>query len=663
MDRLEHAVRVTVGVLLVIASLAVMLAWRANRFDIVQVLPGAAPMQFNTGLCFFVLGIGLLTQPFQLRWVQFVCAGLVSLIGFITFIEYACGCDLGIDQMFIKTVETLPSVRYPGRMASNTALCFVLSAFCMALFSPTPSQKRVSLISIVAGVIGAVSSIGVFGYWGDLPQTYEWKEFGAMAIHTGILFVFISLYFFLYALTQSIRKLNEIPAWLSVSVAITGLTMSVILWQAVESNERRWIEHSLGKSSLIPLLTFAISAFFSLLLALATYLLRKYQLERNVVKRQTAVLTVLNETLEQEVVERTHQVIAHAAEKEKSEQQLRLITDTLPALVSFIDVKQKYRFVNDAYTKWFNKAGEEILGKPIQDVLGQKAYQAIEPHVRRALNGCKVSFESSIPYADGGTRYVKADYVPDIGSGGEVRGFVALISDISREKKMNEILEKRVEERTRALTASVREKETLLREIHHRVKNNLNIVSSLLDLQAQSLQDPALVGAFREARNRILSMALIHEKLYQSKKVAKIDFAQYVRDLIPSLYHVYGVNEQSLRTTVDVENVHLPLDVAIPCSLIVNELVSNSLKHAFPKMDGGKIHVKMQSSEAEPNQFALIVEDNGVGLPPTFNLDSTRSLGLKLVKMLARQLGGNIAIESNHGARFEIQFGGMPHAA
>jgi two-component sensor histidine kinase/CBS domain-containing protein len=214
-------------------------------------------------------------------------------------------------------------------------------------------------------------------------------------------------------------------------------------------------------------------------------------------------------------------------------------------------------------------------------------------------------------------------------------------------------------ERKRAqeqLKASLKEKEVLLKEIHHRVKNNLQIISSLLKLQSSYVKDEQGLTMFKDSQNRIRSMALIHEKLYQSQDLSRIDFAEYIRDLTSTLLRSYKANAQEITLKTQVNNIWLNVDTAIPCGLIINELISNCLKHAFPSLGNkdNKICIKIDSSP--DNQFTLVVSDNGIGLPPELDFQNTESLGLELVCSLAEQLEGNIELDRNHGTSFKITF-------
>jgi len=206
------------------------------------------------------------------------------------------------------------------------------------------------------------------------------------------------------------------------------------------------------------------------------------------------------------------------------------------------------------------------------------------------------------------------------------------------------------------LRASLSEKETLLREIHHRVKNNLQVVSSLLQLQANTLRDPKLAMVFKESQNRVQTMALIHEKIFQSTSLASIDTRQYVKSLLSFLFSSYGAKTERIATVVDVQDIPLDINTAIPFGLILNELVTNSLKYAFPDGRNGAIQVCLKAADNREN-CELYVADNGVGLPAGFDAGRAASLGLKLVSALVEQIGGRLVHESvEAGTAFKIAF-------
>ncbi len=224
---------------------------------------------------------------------------------------------------------------------------------------------------------------------------------------------------------------------------------------------------------------------------------------------------------------------------------------------------------------------------------------------------------------------------------GEVKGGVITFTDISKRKKSEKLIED-----------SLREKDVLLREIHHRVKNNMQIISSLLNLQSSYFHDSQAMDVFKESQNRIRSMALIHEKLYQSGNLAGVKLGDYVQDLASHLMSSYSLDSSKIKLITDIENVSLGIDTAISLGLIVNELLSNAFKYAFPNGASGEI--KLSYKPADGNSSILTISDNGIGFPQNINFKQTESLGLQLVNTLVEQLEGKIELHRSEGTKFTI---------
>jgi PAS domain S-box-containing protein len=203
------------------------------------------------------------------------------------------------------------------------------------------------------------------------------------------------------------------------------------------------------------------------------------------------------------------------------------------------------------------------------------------------------------------------------------------------------------------LRASLKEKEVLLREVYHRVKNNMQLVSSLLHLQATSMNDPTLLRLLNESQQRVKTMALIHERLYRSKNLARLNVATYIQDLVNNLVRSYTTTRSSIRVTLDLADVELDLDRAVPCGLIINELVSNALKYAFPDQKG-ELYLRFWLEDT--GNYCLIVKDDGIGIPAHIDPQYTDSLGMQLVYGLTEQLGGEIELDRQKGSQFRITF-------
>jgi two-component system, sensor histidine kinase PdtaS len=267
--------------------------------------------------------------------------------------------------------------------------------------------------------------------------------------------------------------------------------------------------------------------------------------------------------------------------------------------------------------------------------------------IQKALQGESLSIEYKINVSDGEKRivYLQGEIVIDEkGKPAQMRG---VLQDITERKKAEEALE--------------RMEKVRIKEIHHRIKNNLQIISSLLDLQAEKFKDENIIEAFREGQNRVISMSLIHEELYKGEGTDTLDFSAYVRKLAESLFKTYKLSGKNISLSMDMEeDVFLDMDTAIPLGITVNELVSNSLKHAFTGRDKGNILIKLCKEERSCNihksLFSLIISDDGKGLSEDLELESANSLGLQLVNILVDQLDGNIELKRNNGTQFTISF-------
>jgi len=312
--------------------------------------------------------------------------------------------------------------------------------------------------------------------------------------------------------------------------------------------------------------------------------------------------------------------------------------------------------LEDRITSW-NRSAEKIFGWKTEEVIGKKLSQLIvPPHlaadreqiISNVLSGRGVTgFDAVQVRKDGNPIDVSMTISILQDSDQNIIGLSSIIRDITERKRAEE-----------QIRSSLAEKEVLLREIHHRVKNNMQIISSLLSLQSEFSKDSNFIEMFKESRNRITSMALIHEKLYQSQNFTKIDINGYIKDLVNGLFQSYGISTSKIALNLHVEDVPIGIDSAIPCGLIINELVTNSLKYAFPGDKKGELAIKLHSNGE--NMIELVVSDDGVGIPQDLDLHNVKSLGLHLVTILSEnQLQGEINLNRDRGTEFQIKFKGV----
>ncbi len=323
----------------------------------------------------------------------------------------------------------------------------------------------------------------------------------------------------------------------------------------------------------------------------------------------------------------------------------RTLLDQTNDIIFLLDVSS--HLIVDLNKSAFEQLGyspNELLKMPIEDLIDpQELYQtkelfyelnkSREPQNRRTIttnflkkNDQKIPVEISVSMVE---------FSDDL--------YAVIVARDITERKQAE----------KQINISLKEKEVLLKEIHHRVKNNMQIISSLLNLQSFYIDDKESFEVFKESQNRIKSMALIHEKLYQSKDLTEIDFAEYISNLVFNLFKSYSVNSKIIKRSINVEDALFDIDTSIPCGLIINELVSNSLKYAFPDGQRGEIKIDLR---LDNGKSILTVSDNGIGLPEDVDFQNTGSLGLRLVKILVNQINGELHINKSEGTSFTIEF-------
>ena len=350
-------------------------------------------------------------------------------------------------------------------------------------------------------------------------------------------------------------------------------------------------------------------------------------------------------------------IVRDITERIKAEEAVRLsniynrsLIEASPDPLVTIGPDGKITDVNSSTETATGRSRYELIGTDFSDYFTEPE-KAKEGYQLVFQKGLVRDYQLEIKNEDG--RKVPVLYNASVykNEAGEVIGVFAAARDITERKKAEEALEK---------IEKIR-----IKEIHHRIKNNLQVISSLLDLQAETFEDETVKKAFREGQDRVISMALIHEELYKGEGTDKLDFSTYLQKLAESLFQTYSLSSKNIRLCMDLEeNTFFDMDTAVPLGIIVNELVSNSLKHAFPGRDKGEFQIKLRRDEKgehkkegnKSTSFTLTVSDNGVGIPENLDIEDPDTLGLQLVTSLVDQLDGKLELKRNNGTEFTMKF-------
>ncbi|MFA7036783.1 MAG: PAS domain S-box protein, partial [Methanosarcina sp.] len=348
----------------------------------------------------------------------------------------------------------------------------------------------------------------------------------------------------------------------------------------------------------------------------------------------------------------------------ESEEKYRNIVETANEGISIVDAEERITFVNKKIEDMFGYSSEELIGGSMWDLLSDESKTIIKQMLEKGWKNVNESFEIKFIHKDGYPVWTYTNSKSLFDKDGKFFGTMNLHTDITKRKEAEEALR----------NFEIARK----KEIHHRIKNNLQVICSLLDLQAEkfrsreSAEDTEVLNAFIESQNRVMSIALIHEELHEGRGTDTLNFSPYLEKLVENLFQTYIL--ENVNTSLDIkleENIFFDMDTAIPLGIIVNELVSNSLKYAFSGRDYGEIQIKLyreDSAEHENKEqrvikesyggtnVILIVSDNGIGIPEDFNLEDSSSLGLQLVKILVDQLEGQIELNRDSGTEFTIRF-------
>jgi len=365
-------------------------------------------------------------------------------------------------------------------------------------------------------------------------------------------------------------------------------------------------------------------------------------------KRIEDEIRTLNKELEQRVADRTAELTRTYKVLQESEEKFRTITTSAQDAIIIID--------NEGNISSWNEAAERLFGYSHQEVLGLELHSLLAPHryhsaYIKGIKNFKMTGEGPVIDKTLELEALKKDGIEfpiELSvSAVKIKGkwnSIGILRDITERKKAEE-----------KIKASLKEKEALVQEIHHRVKNNLQVVASLLNMQARASQDKNTMEILSESRNRINAMALIHAQLYETKNLSEVNMKGFVDGLIGQLFQIYPIQDVKITPVVHVADYPLPISKAVPVGLILNELLTNAFKYAFAERKKGEIKVSFDASEK--GKISLTVSDDGVGLPQGFDISKSETIGLKLVKILVeKQLRGKFGIISKKGTNFKVEF-------
>lgn len=327
---------------------------------------------------------------------------------------------------------------------------------------------------------------------------------------------------------------------------------------------------------------------------------------------------------------------------EKSEQLYSTLVKTDPDSIITTDINGKIVYSSEHALQMYGYKKSELIGRSIFDLIIPEYQNKARLDLERTLQDDILRNLEYKLIKKNGDQFIGEWNVAVIKDNKEGPvAFMTTARDITHHKNIEAQMQ-----------ASLHEKTILLREVHHRVKNNLQIISSLLNLQSSYITDEEAFEVFKESQNRVKSMAMIHEKLYQSGNFAEINVAEYLKSLTENIYSSYGINMNIIKLKINAENIFLDINKAVPCFLLINEVITNSIKHAFPDGRSGKITIDFH----EDRGYIISIKDDGIGLPKNLNLKKTETLGMQLINALTSQLDGELEVKSNGGTEFIVHF-------
>lgn len=641
-DARSAAIATAAGGFAILTSAIVLAGWFSGNIALTAVLPGGASMKANAAIGILLVGSALCLVVQQPRTWRLVIARLAALtaalLGVATLAEYRFGWNLGIDELLVADAGVIYRPA-PGRPTPATAVSLVLigSAIIALRSSRVWVRRIVEALTLLALLISALSLIG---YAYGLSSFDRVPIPSSMTLHTAVAFAVLCtgvLYARVDFEVMSPVRSTHFGGALARKLLPAILIIPLLGWLRLQGERLELYEREFG----LALFTITVLVILIGLVWTSARRLNQVDVERSRVEEALR----------------------------ESERVYRAIGESIDYGVWLCDPEGKNVYASPSFLQLVGITQRECAEFGWGDLLhpddGERTIAAWKECVR--VRG-KWDIEHRFRGVDGQWHSVLARGVPVTDENGKLLCWAGINLDISRLKAVEQQLrrafddlELRIQERTAELTKvneklrrSLEEKEVLLSEVHHRVKNNLQVVSSLLHLQSLQTSDPSSVEMFEESRHRVRSMALVHERLYRSKDMANIEFTDYIQGLADTLFQSYKVDSSRINLTTNVKGVRLAIDVAVPCGLLINELVSNCLKHAFVGRQQGHINIELQA--ITDDDILLKIADDGLGLPEGFEPEGAETFGMQVVIALVDQIRGRMDIVREEGTEFRIFF-------
>lgn len=642
-DAASSAIASKASVVTVLLGVLVLAGWFLGITVLTTIVVGGAAMKANAAFGFVLAGAslwcGVRRAPRPWHFVIASSAAvLVALLGAATLAQYLFRWNLGIDELLVVD-EGLVYQPAPGRLAPVTAANFLLLGIALGVVRSQHAVAR-GLAEGLTLLVLFVSMFALVGYAYGVSSMYRLPPYSSMALLTAATFAVLCVGI-LYArrdfsIMAPLRSSS--PGGVMARMLLPAiLIIPLLAWLRLQGEQAGYYGREMG-------LAFSTSKVILFLMVIVWWCARS--LNRVDTERRRVTLALRDS-------ERIYRAIG-----ESIDYGIWLCTAdgrNVYASASFLNlvgITQK-------------ECSEFGWGNVLHPDDAETTIAAWKACVRAGGNWDR---EHRFRGVDGKWHSVLARGVPVTDENGNLLCLAGINLDISRLKRVEQQLKQafddleiRIQERTAELTTvnemlrqSLEEKEVLLREVHHRVKNNLQVVSSLLHLQSLHTCDAASAEMFQESQSRVRSMALVHERLYRSKDLAQVEFTEYIQGLATSLFQSYKIDSSRISLETNVHAVRLAIDTAVPCGLLINELVSNCLKHAFVGRELGRVRIDLCS--VTENEILLSVGDDGIGLPSDVDLDDAETFGLQVVAALVEQLHGELDVRRDAGTEFRILF-------